>query len=153
MPVVKPADLPAPESGPPRARTDEERASDARKAKEQPKSLDETAPDLTPIKPPAEKPEKSADDARSQGNGHSAPKDEAPPKESKSSAPEPKPEKEARPEAERAPEPPPQAEAAPKPVVEDKAPEPKPEGRLLPWEPAEAPAPAEEKKPEASPGD
>ena len=153
LPVAKPADLPAPESSPPRVRTDEQRAADAQKTKERARSLDETAPDLTPIKPPVEKPKKPKDDARSQGNGHSAPKDEAPRKEPASPTPESKPEPEAKPDAERRSEPAAKKEAAAKPAVEDKAPEPKPEGRLLPWEPAESPAPAEEKKPEASPGD
>ena len=153
LPVVKPADLPAPESGPPRVRTDAERAADAGKPETQSKPLDVTASDLAPVKPPVAEPEKRADEARSQGNGHSAPRDEAPRKEESppaaKPAPDVKPEPEPKPQAEQAPQPAPKPEKA----AEDKAAEPKPEGRLLPWEPAEPPAPAEEKKPEASPGD
>jgi ribonuclease E len=153
LPAIKPADLPAPDRGPPRVRTDAERAADASKAKAATKSLDETAPDLTPLEPPAAGPENRADDARSQGNGHSAPLDEA--SLSKDSPPEAKPAPEIKPEPEARPEAPPAREPAAKPAAaaEDQAPEPKPEGRLLPWEPAEPPAPADEKKPEASPGD
>jgi ribonuclease E len=138
-PVPKPQ--PA-ESGPPRVRTDAERAADASAKSKKDVPLDQTAPKPAPAseaKPATPKPEPVA----SAGNGSSEskakpkpePRPEAKAEPKPPSAPrpdvktEPKPKPEPRPgaETEARPSPKPEAEAAPKP-------QPKPEGRLLPWD-------------------
>jgi ribonuclease E len=120
--------LPAPESaGPPKARTDAERAADSRKTKGK---LDETQPGMSkPAPAPAEKrqEEKSKEKQEvkkpSSGNGS----DSAEP----AKAPESKPE--SKPKADSAPRTEPQSGATPEPKPEPR-PEQKPEGRLLPWD-------------------
>jgi ribonuclease E len=132
-----PAPKPQPaESGPPRVRTDAERAADASARSKKDVPLDQTAP-----KPSRPKPEPAA----SSGNGSSEPKAEPKPKS------EPRPEAKAEPKPKSAPkpevktEPKPQPKPEPKPAAEQEArpapkpeakaePQPKPEGRLLPWD-------------------
>jgi ribonuclease E len=125
---------PADEAGPPKVRTDEERAADAAR---KPKDLGETQPNMAaPVadkaaEKPKRKPRKTAPKqepkADTSGNGSAeskpVPKPEAEPK--REAKPEPEPE--AKPKAETKPEPkpeaPPKAEAPPKPA-----------GQLLPWD-------------------
>ncbi len=105
----------ATKSGPPKVRTNEERAADAAKSQQ---GLGETQPNMPapaaeakPARQPKETAVKQKDKADTSGNGSSESKAE--------SRPEPKPEA--------------KAEAKPEPKPEAK-PEPKPEGRLLPWD-------------------
>ena len=115
--------------GPPKARTDEERAVDATKKSQ---AVVETKPRM-PVPVAAQKPEKKSDKEIKQqevrtdtsGNGSSETKPARKPKAE--SKPEPKTESKPAPEAR--PEPRPRAESKPAPE-----PKPKPEGSLLPWD-------------------
>ena len=136
-----PKEKPAGESGPPRVRTDAERAADASTKPQKTPELDQTAPNLAPVR-----------DVKSQSKREPKPAKEAKP----APKPEPKPAKEAKPEPK--PEPKPAKEAKPEPKPEPRPvqeakpapkPESKPEGRLLPWD-EPAPKPAETPKPPAS---
>ena len=131
--AAKPDTKPVVDDGPPKVRTDDERAADASRKT---KALSETQPKMPapvaapkPEKEPEKKAEKKAEkksskevkkpvvSADTSGNG--------------SSVPEPKVESKPAPEAK--PEPKPKAE--PKPAPEAKPePKPKPEGSLLPWD-------------------
>jgi ribonuclease E len=117
--------------GPPKVRTDEERASDAAKVQQ---DLGEAQPNMAApdaaAKPPAKrKPRpkkvkpKQEDKADTSGNESTEPKPE--------SKPEPKPEAEAKPEPKVEPKAEPKTEAKPEPKPE---PPPKPAGQLLPWD-------------------
>ena len=126
------------QAGPPSARTDAERATDAAATQTdvQPQAEAAAKPDTGPeVKPqpevtPQAKPEAKAE---SKPQAEVTPKPEAEPK------PEPKPQADAKPkpEAEPKPEPKPQAEAKAEAKPADKPadrPVPKPAGRLLPWD-------------------
>jgi ribonuclease E len=111
-PVATRQDKPA-DAGPPKVRTDAERAADAASKTKALVALDQTSPKLAPVdKPkPARAPRTNA--AATSGNGATEPKNVAQPKA------EPKPEVKAEPKPE------------PRPEVKV---EPKPAGRLLPWD-------------------
>ena len=144
-----PAAMPKPaESGPPKVRTDAERAADATGKSKRDVPLDQTAPNLAKPKP---------EPVASAGNGSSEPKAEvkAEPKPKSEPKSEPKPKSEPRTEVKAEPKPEikaePKREPKPKPVAETEArpaPEakaepkaqPKPEGRLLPWDSDSPPA-------------
>ena len=113
----------APQSGPPKARTDAERAQEAdkapaRKPEASPKPEPKSESKPKPGPKPESKPEpKSEPKPKAESKPESKPKAESKPE----SKPEPKPKAESKPESK--PEPKPNAE-----------PKPKPEGRLLPWD-------------------
>ena len=139
--AAKPAADKPVDSGPPKARTDAERAADAAKSR-QSKVLDETSPKLpqvteqppatqggngssAPKKPRAPKPQ--AAEAGKPEATRQKPQAESRPERQPEAKTEPKPESKPRPEAKPEPKPQPEAKAEPKP-------QPKPEGRLLPWD-------------------
>ena len=116
---------PAAESGPPKARTDAERAADSAAKAQKPADPNQTSPNLTPVRET-----KPAPQAQPGTEAKAQPRPESKPEP----RPAPKPESKPEPKAESRPEPKVEAKPAPKP-------EPKPEGRLLPWdEPATKPA-------------
>ncbi|MDH3431749.1 MAG: Rne/Rng family ribonuclease [Gammaproteobacteria bacterium] len=148
--VRKPAEL-----GPPKVRTDAERAADAAsKPRTEPK-LDETTPDLTASREPKTPKPRAQQETPSSGNGSSEPRPEAKPEAKPEARPAPEIKSEPRPEAKPVPEikaepkpaavpvpeikvePKPEAKADPKTEskpVPTPVPEQKPEGRLLPWD-------------------
>ena len=154
LPVARPGELPAPDSGPPRARTDAERAADAA-AKAESRTRPEPEPKAEAKPEPRAKPEAEAKPApapepRPEAEARPAPEFE-PRTESKPEAeakpapkPEPGPEAEAKRKPER--ETRPEASVRAKPESGDKPRDesdgkPKSEGRLLPWEPVEPATP------------
>ena len=134
-PAAKSDTKPVVDDGPPKVRTDEERAVDsARKTQ----ALSETQPKMPapvatpkPEKKPAKEVKKPVVSSDTSGNGSSAPEPKAESKPAPKAKPEPKPKSESKPAPEAKPEPKPKAEPKPAPVVK---PEPKPEGSLLPWD-------------------
>ena len=137
--AAKPDAVPVVDDGPPKVRTDNERATDAANKTQ---ALSETQPKM-PAPVAAPKPEKKSTKevkeqvvrADTSGNGSSAPKPKSEPKP----ASEPKPKAEQKPKAESKPkvEPKPVSESKPEPKAESKPapePKPKPEGSLLPWD-------------------
>jgi ribonuclease E len=131
--AAKPDAKPVVDDGPPKVRTDEERAADAARKTQ---ALSETQPKM-PAPVAAPKPEKKAKkevnepvvSADTSGNGSPAPKPKAESKPAPEAKPDPKPKAEPKPVSEAKPEPKPKAEPEPAPQ-----PKPKPEGSLLPWD-------------------
>ena len=141
--AAKPDAKPVVDDGPPKVRTDEERAADAARKTQ---ALSETQPKM-PAPVAAPKSDKKAKkevkepvvSADTSGNGSTAEK----PKSEPQPAPEAKPKAESKPAPEARPDPTPKAEpkpvseAKPEPKAEPKPapePKPKPEGSLLPWD-------------------
>ena len=128
---------PVADDGPPKVRTDDERATDAARKTQ---ALSETQPKMPvpaaapePEKKPVKEVKKQVVSSDTSGNGSSAPEPKAESKPAPEAKPEPKPKAESKPAPEAKPEPKPKAE--PKPAPEAKPePKPKPEGSLLPWD-------------------
>ena len=133
------------ESGPPKARTDEERATDQAKKARKDAALDQTSPNVTEVSElkPSRPRRKTA--AASSGNGAAETK----------AAPKPAPEAKAKaePKSEVKREPKPEAKAEPKPPVKPEAkPEPKPEPKpAVKAEPKPEPKPRVKAEPKPEP--
>ena len=128
---------PVADDGPPKVRTDEERATDAARKTQ---ASSETQPRMPvpaaapePEKKPVKEVEKQVVSSDTSGNGSSAPEPKAESKPAPEAKPEPKPKAESKPAPEAKPEPKPKAEPKPAPEVKPE-PKPKPEGSLLPWD-------------------
>jgi ribonuclease E len=140
-PAAKSDTKPVADDGPPKVRTDDERATDAARKTQ---ALSETQPKMPvpvaapePEKRPAKEVKKPVVSSDTSGNGSSAPEPKAESKPAPEAKPEPKPKAESKPESKPAPEakPEPKPKAEPKPAPEVKPePKPKPEGSLLPWD-------------------
>jgi ribonuclease E len=126
------------DSGPPKVRTDAERAADAAAKPQKPQDLDQAAPQPAPKERPA-----PAREAQPEPKPEPRLVPDAKPKPQPEAKSEPKPVPQ--PEAKPAPKPVPQPEAQPVPKP-PAIPASKPEGRLLPWD-EPAPKPAEAPKP------
>ena len=128
---------PVADDGPPKVRTDDERATDAARKTQ---ALSETQPKMPvpaaapePEKKPVKDVEQQVVSSDTSGNGSSAPEPKAESKPAPEAKPEPKPKAESKPAPEAKPEPKPKAEPKPAPEVKPE-PKPKPEGSLLPWD-------------------
>ncbi len=150
----KPAQKPA-DNGPPKARTDAERAADTAATTKKDPALDQTSPNRARVSEPKAAKPQQAKASPDSGNESSEPQVQSKPKAKTEARPEskpeakpevkaepqqaPKPEVKAEPKPQPAPKPEvkaePKPQPAPKPEVKaEPKPQPKPEGRLLPWD-------------------